>query len=258
MDRLNIPEQLISVIMPMYNCEKYIEEAINSVLAQTYDAWELIVIDDGSMDSTASIVEELSKDDIRIRFYRNEKNEGVSATRNAGVLLARGDWIAFLDSDDMWEKSKLEKQMFFARDLNANFVFTGASFINENSEPYNGIFNVPLKVVYKELLKQNVISCSSVMIKKDYIIKYKMENDNTHEDFGSWLRILKKEQYAYAINEPLLIYRISSKSKSSNKVKSLKMAYKTYRFVGINPVTAIYYMGWYVVRGLRKYRYIKK
>jgi teichuronic acid biosynthesis glycosyltransferase TuaG len=140
----------------------------------------------------------------------------------------------------------------------ANFLFTGASFIDENNVPFKGIFEVPKKVSYKKLLKQNVISCSSVLIKKNYIEKYKMERDDTHEDFGTWLRILKEEPYAYSINEPLLIYRISSKSKSGNKLKSIKMTYKTYRFVGLFPTTSVYYLIWYIFNGLKKYRKIRK
>lgn len=249
-------EELVSIIMPAYNCEKFVTASINSVLAQTYKNYELIVIDDGSNDETMKILDEFSKSDVRIRLYANEKNQGVSATRNRGVSLAKGSWIAFLDSDDCWEKVKLTKQLIYAKETGADFIFSGSSFIDEESRPYSGILEVPEKVSFQELVKQNVISCSSVLIKKSYMEKYKMEKDDTHEDFGSWLRILKIKKFAYGINEPLLIYRISSNSKSSNKLKSLGMAYRTYRFVGINPIFSLYYLIWYIIKGVKKYRNI--
>ncbi|NJJ41638.1 glycosyltransferase family 2 protein [Paenibacillus apii] len=249
-------DQLISIIMPAYNCEKYVEEAINSVLAQTYQNYELIVIDDGSTDGTVKKIENLRKVDNRIRLYINEKNQGVAETRNKGVSIAKGDWIAFLDSDDCWKEEKLEKQIDFAHKTKGDFIFTGSSFIDENSEPYGGLLEVPEVISYKALLKQNVISCSSVLIKKTYIEKYRMEKDEIHEDFGSWLRILKSEQFAYGLNEPLLIYRISKNSKSGNKLKSLCMAYRTYRYVGLSSIKSTYYICWYVIRGIRKYKRI--
>ncbi|QWU18515.1 glycosyltransferase family 2 protein [Paenibacillus sophorae] len=252
-------DNIISIIMPTYNCEKYVEEAIYSVLAQTYQNYELIVIDDGSTDKTVDKINILMKTDQRIKLYINEKNQGVAATRNKGVALASGIWIAFLDSDDRWKDEKLEKQFNHAYDTKGNFLFTGSSFIDENSEPYRGVLEVPEKVTYKELLKQNIISCSSVLIKKIYIEKYRMENDDTHEDFGSWLRILKEEEmFAYGLNQPLLVYRISKNSKSGNKLKSLKMSYKTYRYVGLDIMKSTYFMCWYVFRSIRKYRNIKK
>ena len=250
--------QLVSIIMPAYNCEKFIEEAVNSVFKQTYDSWELIIIDDLSNDNTVAIIEKLSTRDNRIRFFRNEFNLGVSKTRNKGINMAKGDWIAFLDSDDIWSKEKLEKQIIFANNYKVNFIFTGSSFVNENSIPYKGNLNIPNRVDYKQLLKHNIISCSSVLIKKVYMLKYRMERDDTHEDFGTWLRVLKEEPFAYGINEPLLIYRISNFSKSSNKIKSLIMAYKTYRFIGINPLVTLYYLCWYIIMGLKKYKNIYK
>ncbi len=259
-------EALISVIMPVYNSEKYVVDAIKSVLNQTYHNIELIVIDDFSTDGTASIVKELSQMDSRIKFHINNKNLGVSAARNKGVSLSRGDWIAYLDSDDMWTDNKLEKQYNLINVKNVDFVFTGSSFVNEKGKSLEWTLGVPEKITFKELLKQNVISCSSVLIKKHYVEKYKMDRDDIHEDFGTWLRILKSGtydennscgMYAYGINEPLLIYRISSNSKSGNKIKSMMMNYKTYRYVGLNPLTSLYYMCWYVVRGLRKYGKLK-
>ncbi|MFE7063735.1 glycosyltransferase family 2 protein [Sutcliffiella sp. NPDC057660] len=250
-------EKLISIIMPAYNCERYIEEAIKSVIEQTYQFWELIVIDDGSRDNTVRIIKELSIKDTRIKLYINETNQGVSATRNRGITLANGNWIAFLDSDDMWKKNKLEKQLLHSQKINSEFTFTGSSFINDVGDFYQGIFDVPKKVSYKELRTHNVISCSSVLIKKRFFENIKMENDDMHEDYAVWLRVLRTGVYAYGVNEPLLIYRISKNSKSGNKLKTFKMTYKVFRFIGINPLASIYYMVRHIMGSIKKYKNIK-
>lgn len=257
MGNTDTPLPLVSIIMPAYNCEKYIAESINSVLMQSYKNYELIIIDDGSKDKTVEIIKNFSLRDSRLKICINKKNQGVSYSRNKGIEIAVGEWIAFLDSDDLWKETKLEEQILLALEKNVSFLFTGSSFINETGQPYSGIFEVPTEISYNQLLKQNVISCSSVMIKKFHLEKYKMERDDTHEDFGLWLRILKNGTKAYGINEPLLIYRISSKSKSSNKIKSVKMTYKTYRYVGLNFFTSTYYLFWYIVKSYIKYKNIK-
>lgn len=247
-------EALVSIVMPAYNCEKYVVEAINSVLAQTYRNWELLVLDDGSKDNTLLIIEEFSQKDSRIKALPNRRNMGVSATRNRGIELASGNWIAFLDSDDKWEPEKLEKQFEIVEKKSAEFLFTGASYINEEGEPYKGIFEVPEKVTYKKLRNQNVISCSSVLVKKKYFQNIKMERDEMHEDYAVWLRILKTGVTAFGVNEPLLIYRISKNSKSGNKIKTVKMTYKVFRFVGINPIGSAYFMIRHVMGSISKYR----
>ena len=249
-------ESLVSIIMPAYNCEKYVEEAINSVLAQTYQNWELIVIDDGSKDNTFQIITEFGQKDSRIKPLQNEKNMGVSATRNRGIDLANGDWIAFLDSDDMWVPTKLEKQLKVAEEKSAEFLFTGASYIDEEGKPFKGIFEIPEIVSHKRLRYLNVISCSSVLIKKKFFNTIRMERDEMHEDYAAWLRILRLGINAFGINEPMLIYRISRHSKSGNKLKTVKMTYKVFRFIGINPIGSAYFMLRHIIGSLGKYKRI--
>ena len=249
-------ETFISVIMPAYNCDQYIEEAINSVTNQTYQNWELLVVDDCSNDKTTQIIEKLSKVDSRIRFYSNKKNQGVSATRNKAISLANGSWLAFLDSDDIWDKTKLEKQINYANDRNAEFIFTGSSYTNEDGEFYPGGFEVPDEVIYEQLRNQNVISCSSVLIKRHFFDTIQMENDEMHEDYGVWLRVLRLGVTAYGINEPLLVYRISRNSKSGNKIKTIKMTYKVFRFIGINPIGSAYFTMRHIMGAFNKYRKI--
>lgn len=247
---------LVSIVMPAYNCEKYVVEAINSILAQTYRNWELLVLDDGSKDDTLRIIEEFSQKDSRIKALPNGKNMGVSATRNRGIELASGEWIAFLDSDDMWKPEKLEKQFEIVEKEAAEFLFTGSSYINEEGEAYKEIFEVPEKITYKKLRNQNVISCSSVLVKKKYFEHIKMEKDEMHEDYAVWLRILKTGVTAFGVNEPLLIYRISRNSKSGNKMKTVKMTYKVFRFVGINSIGSAYFMIRHVLASVGKYKRI--
>lgn len=249
-------ETLISIVMPAYNCEKYVLNAINSVLDQTYKNWELLVIDDGSKDNTLQIIKELGEKDFRIKALANKENMGVSATRNRGIELAIGEWIAFLDSDDMWKSSKLERQLEIAEKKGAEFIFTGSSYINEQGEPFKGIFEVPEKITYQKLRNHNVISCSSVLVKKKYFENIKMEKDEMHEDYAVWLRILKLGITAYGLNEPLLIYRISRNSKSGNKMKTVKMTYKVFRYIGINFIGATYFTTRHVFASVRKYKRI--
>lgn len=250
---------MVAIIMPAYNCEKYMRSAVESVKAQTYTDWTLFIIDDCSTDRTRILAEELAETDERIVVKHNKKNTGVAKTRNRGVREADSEWIAFLDSDDLWRPDKLEKQIKLSEKIStANLIFTGSGFIKENGEKINYILHVPEKINRKELLKQNLISCSSVLINRDLMLKHPMpEKEMIHEDFASWLRILDEEEYAYGIDEPLLIYRRSESSKSGNKAKAAKMNWNTYRNVEISPVKAAYYMCWYVIKGLMKYRHLK-
>lgn len=250
-------QPLVSIIMPAYNCEKYIEKSIQSVICQTYKNWELLIIDDGSKDRTLEIIKKFQKEDFRIKVIKNEINLGVSETRNKGIASAKGDWIAFLDSDDLWVNDKLEKQIKLIENKGAEFVFTGSSYITEEGIPYQGIFEVEEKITYKKLRNQNIISCSSVLLKKFFFENIKMEKDDMHEDYAVWLRILREGVIAHGINEPLLIYRISKNSKSGNKLKTVKMTYKVFRFIGLNPLSSFYFMCRHILGALNKYKKIK-
>lgn len=249
--------KLVSVIMPAYNAEKTILQSINSVINQTYTNWELIIVDDGSNDESLEIIKNVKEKDKRINFYQNKKNLGVSETRNKGITKSKGNLIAFLDSDDLWVHTKLEIQINKMKKLNSDFSFTSACFINEESKMLEGNFNVPDTVDYNKLKKHNVISCSSVIINKKFFKKNKMERDDIHEDFVFWLKILRQGNIAHGIKEPLLIYRISTSSKSGNKLKSMSMTYNVFRYIEINPVTSVYFTIRHLIGAFFKYRNIK-
>lgn len=249
---------LVSVIMPAYNAEKTIQSAINSVIAQTFGDFELIIIDDCSKDGTFEIISSFQSKDERIVPLRNEQNSGAAATRNRGVSAARGEWIAFLDSDDIWRKDKLEKQMeCLSKNREAVLCFTASSFIDDAGNEYSYIMNVPQTVTYKQLLKGNSISCSSVVIKSSLMKTLKMPNDKMHEDYYIWLTVLKEYEFAYGINEPLLIYRLSSNSKSSSRTKSAKMLFNSYKAVGYNSLKSALYVFRYMFYSIKKRRAIK-
>lgn len=254
---MELAQELISIIMPAYNSEKYIAQSIDSVLAQTWKNWELIVVDDASSDHTCDVVELYVSQYPQIQLIKNRKNQGAAQARNIGIHQAKGQWIAFLDSDDCWMPQKLEKQIIVSRSTASDFLFTGSEFMDETGKRLAGRLSVPSVISYRQLLKQNVISCSSVLIKKELLILYPMEGNNLHEDFSLWLKILRDCKIsATGIDEPLIIYRINSSSKSGNKKKSALMTYRVYRSLGLNPGIALYYWCWYVYLSLRKYKKI--
>ncbi len=245
MGKQNTSIPRVSIVMPAYNSERFIEGSIRSVMNQVFEAWELIVIDDGSRDNTAEIVSKLATEDERIRFLQNDFNRGASYTRNRAISLANSEWVAFLDSDDLWTNDKLEKQVALAEEHPDVMIFyTASSFINEDGEPYEYVMEAKEQITYKELLQKNLLSCSSVMVRSSIIREVKMPSDKMHEDYFAWLNILRIHKVAYGVNEPLLIYRLRNNSKSSNRIKSALMLYRTYRAVGYNFIHA----GWLVFR----------
>ena len=248
----------ISIIMPAYNAAPFIGAAVESVLNQTFDDFELIIIDDCSKDETPAIIRSYALRDTRIIFLRNPENVGVSKTRNYGIAQARGEWIAFLDSDDMWRPDKLEKQInLLDEHPEVQISYTASSFIDYAGNPFNYVLPAEAKTTYRTLLRMNLMSCSSVMVRKDVISQVKMADDRMHEDYSAWLQILREVPYAYGINEPLLIYRLSKNSKSSNRIKSAKMIYASYRHVGYGAATAALFMIRYSIFSITKRFMIK-
>ena len=243
---------LVSIIMAAYNAEHTIRRAIKSVLNQTYQNFELIIVNDCSKDSTEDIV--LSFQDPRIVLLSNSRNLGVSKTRHEALVWAKGEWIAILDSDDAWAPTKLEKQINKQLGTGANFIFTGSAFMDSHGHPIQYILHVPEKVTYRDLLKQNIISNSSVLIQKSLLLKNEVLNDRLHEDYACWLKILKSGIPAYGVDEPLLIYRISQNSKTGNKFNSAMMNWRTFSYLGMSMPSALTNMCWYTANGLKKYK----
>lgn len=244
--------------MAAYNAEKTIEQAIISVLNQTYTNFELIVVDDCSIDSTCEIINRYKNKDSRIKLIENKHNLGVSHTRHKGIQNISGKWIAFLDSDDAWNVEKLEKQLNLQMQTGAKLLFTGSTFMDEDGSPIDWYLHAPQKITYKELLKQNLLSNSSSLVLAELYKQNEAVGNHMHEDFASWLQIMRHGIDAYGVDEPLLIYRISKNSKSGNKLKAAKMNWNTYRYVGLNLLQSFYYMCWYTVNGVLKYRNLNR
>lgn len=248
-------DPLVSVVIPAFNAEETILQSIQSVLNQTHRKLELIIVDDASTDKTLQIASVCAKKDSRIHIIQHIKNLGVSYSRNHGIEVSQGEWIALLDSDDMWQPDKIEKQCKAIRTSpSCSICFTGAAFIDEQNHFYRYTLSVPQRIGYRELLKQNLISCSSVLVKKEALKLHPMICDPMiHEDYATWLQILKDEPYAIGIDEPLLIYRIGRHSKSGNKFRAAKMQWRSYKVVGIHGLNALRYFVAYTWRNLRKY-----
>lgn len=242
---------LVSVIMPAYNAEEYIEQAICSVLAQDVPL-ELLIIDDCSRDSTAEIAGKYA-DGSKVVLLRNEKNQGVAKSRNLGIRRAAGKYIAFLDADDWWEEGKLKHQCRRLEETGRVLCCTGRELMNPDGTSQGKVINVPEEITYSMLLKTNRIPCSSVVAKTEAVREFYMCHDELHEDYILWLRMLKKYGAALGINEPFLKSRMSRGGKSRNKLKSAKMMFGTYRFVGLGVLPSCWYFLMYTIHGFLKY-----
>ena len=244
---------LISIIIPVYNAEKFIEDTINTVINQTYDNYEIILIDDCSTDNSVNIINKYLNEDIKL--YKNKENIGVGLTRNAGIKHSKGDYIAFLDADDLWDKEKLEKQVKFMQDNNYVFTYTGYVFSNALGEPTCKKIYVPSKCGYEDYLKTTIIWTSTVMIDMNYFTKEDiyMPNQRRGEDGATWLKLLKKIDYAYGYNEILSRYRRTKNSLSSNKFKSIARVWNLYyKSEKLGLFRSIYYFMHYCVNAIRK------
>ena len=230
MDDSKSAQPLVSVIMPCYNSEKYIAEAIRSVVAQTYSNWELLIFDDGSTDHTAEIALAFEADDPRIFFYRNQYNLGVARTRNQGIEIARGEWIALIDSDDIWHQEKLQKQLEKAQKTGAHIIYT--SYTLFDSEQGNKTdYIVPCCVDYNSMLVENTIGCSTVLLQHSVLERHRFLKEFYHEDYVLWLELLKAGYTAAGCTEVLVDWRFAQTSRSFNKWLAAKNRWIIYRKV---------------------------
>lgn len=220
---------LVSIIMPSYNCSDYIEETINSVLAQTYVNWELIIVDDCSSDDTLEILKKVQDKDNRIIVHQLEVNSGAAVARNKALEKAQGEYIAFLDSDDLWSPNKLELQINFMKNNNYIFTCTFYDKINENGASLNNIISYKFKADYNDVLKNcpgnsTVIYNATAIEEKKYITPIKKRND-----YLMWLNLMKKVDYLYCLEEVLSSHRIRENSLSKNKFSLVKYHWRIYR-----------------------------
>ena len=247
-------DDLVSIITPAYNAAAYIAETIESVLAQTYQNWEMLIVNDCSKDNTAEIVQSYAVKDKRIKLINLKQNSGAAAARNTAIQNAKGRYIAFLDSDDLWKEEKLQKQIQFMQQNEYVFTFTAYEHFKDVKENVQNSVKVSQSLNYKQALKGNQIGCLTVILDRKQIHNIQFSNER-HEDYILWLNILKSSITAYGLNESLALYRIgNSKSISNNKLKSALWTWKVYKeSQEFSMLKSAYYMLFYVMNGLRKH-----
>lgn len=222
-------EGLVSVITPTYNCADFIAETIESVQKQTYSKWEMIIVDDKSTDNTKEIVERYAKNDSRIKYYCLECNSGAAVARTKAMQIADGEYMAFIDSDDLWLENKLESQLEFMNDEDCAISCTAYQQIDENGNLLNKVIKTIEKTDYNRLLLDCPVGNSTVMYNVKKMGKFEVPNIRKRNDDALWLQMLKKEKYIMGMPDVLMYYRVRKNSISSNKLKVIKYHWILYR-----------------------------
>ena len=244
---------LISIITPNYNASKYIAATIESVQKQTYSNWELLIVDDCSSDNSVEIIKTFQKNDARIKLLELTQNAGPAIVRNEGIKQAQGNYLTFIDADDIWLPNFIEISLKKIKE-SEGFVFASYHRFNEDLEPCYKDFIVPSKVNYADILKSNSISCLTAFIDINKLGKFYMPEVLYRQDMGLWLKYLKRIDVAIGIKQPLAIYRIRKKSHSRNKLNLLKHQWKFYRNVAqLSILESMYYFLCWMFFGVRKY-----
>lgn len=242
-----------SIITPMYNCKEYISQTIQSVINQSYESWELILIDDCSTDGTFEEVSEAYKDHPQIIIIKNQVNSGAGYTRNHGLELSKGRYIAFLDSDDIWCSEKLQKQLTFMKTNNAPISHSSFSFINENGNKRSGLVEVTERVNLETLMRKTEIGTSTAIIDTNITGKFSFELIRTRQDIRLWMELMSLGHISYGLDEVLVNYRVRSNQISSNKFKMLWQTFKVYiSFTKIPMTSRIFYFFSYVINSVCK------
>lgn len=243
---------LISIIVPVYQSERFIAETIEAVQKQSYENWELLLVDDCSKDGSCAVIEKKAAEDSRIRLIRQEMNGGAARARNKGVQNALGRYLCFLDSDDLWEPDKLASELAFMQQQQAGFVFTGYEFADEYGKGLGKIVNVPDEITYSEALKNTTIFTSTVMIDRAQI----QDKDIfmpiiASEDTATWWHLLKTYGKACGLNQNLVKYRRSASTLSSNKLEAIKRIWRLYRKQEkLNVIYSAYCMCFWALRAV--------
>lgn len=245
---------LVSIITPAFNAARFIQETIQSVQTQTYQHWEMIIVDDCSRDHTCEIIQHRVAADRRVRLIKHTHNGGPSAARNTALKAARGRYIAFLDSDDLWLPSKLERQLAFMQESKAALSFTQYRRISETGEACGRLMSIPQTLTYHDLLKNTAMATLTVIIDREMTGSFAMVNTH-YDDFTLWLLLLKRGFTAYGLREDLARYRIVGTSWSRHKGKSAMWVWHTYRQIeGLSIPRAAWCFLHYAWNGYVKYR----
>lgn len=242
-------DELVSVITPVYNSERFIAETIKSVMAQTYKNWEMIIVDDCSNDNTASVISQF--EDQRIKYYKLDHNSGAAVARNVAIEKAKGRYIAFLDADDMWKPDKLDKQITFMKNFNIGFSFTSYEIVKKNN---NKVIRVPKTMNYSQFMKNTIIGTSTVIIDRKIIGDFRLVDVRKDHDSMTWAKLLREGNIAYGLNISLSYYRKVSGSISNNKFKAFITHWKNCRKIEKVPLLkCIYYFIFYTINAIKKH-----
>lgn len=248
--------ELVSVIVPVYNAEKFIREAMDSVRAQTYESWELLLVEDGSSDGSVDVITDYIAEmqETRIRLIRQPTNQGAARARNRGVREAAGRYIAYLDADDLWMPEKLEHEIQFMEKKNAAFAFTGYEFADEHGVGLGKVVRVPETLVYQQALSNTTIFTTTVMFDTTKISKELLEMPQIKsEDTALWWQILRTGYTAYGLDENLVRYRRAGRTLSSNKLKAIQRIWNLYRKAeGLNLARSVWHFCFWAVHAVRR------
>lgn len=250
---------VVSVIMPAYNAQQSIAQSIESVIAQTYENWELIVVDDCSKDNTSEIVRRYADADRRVHLYPNQTNLGAAGSRNEAFRHCSGEYIAFLDSDDLWMPEKLEKQVALALSSQPDIIYTSYEIMDDAGKTAYSDFIVPTHTDFDATLKFSPIGCSTAFISRKMMEKWLFPTDIYQEDYAYWLLLLKNGATAAGIQDVLVRYRYARGTRSSNKIKNAYRRWQTYRdYLGLPFFRSVYLSAYYGLKGIQKYRPVRK
>lgn len=245
---------IVSVVIPVYNAEKYLRETVMSALNQTYTNVEIILIDDNSTDKSSKIIKELQQHFSNIIYYRQPQNRGAGVARNMGLSLARGRFIAFLDADDVWKEDKLAMQIQCMNRTKSPFIYTAIEMINELGEVIKSQRVISEKVNYHFLLRNTVIATSSVLIDRNFFGDFRMSDRRGGQDYATWLKLLRDGCEAIGLKAPLVQYRRVANSLSSNKFKSIHQVWEIQtQDEHLPKMLALLNVGYFIVNALKKY-----
>tara|TARA_B100000780_G_C21067819_1_gene429492 strand:+ start:512 stop:1267 length:756 start_codon:yes stop_codon:yes gene_type:complete len=243
----------ISIITPTYNSEKFILDTIISVVNQSYVNWEMIITDDCSTDNTYALVKKFIVNDDRIIIHKLKTNSGSAIARQNSLSHAKGNYIAFLDSDDTWLRHKLKTQLNFMREKKVSISFTSYFVMNEKGASLNKTIKAVEKVNYHEYMKNTIIGMSTSMIDTSIVGHVVFKNIRTRQDTYLWISLLKQGHMAYGISEPLANYRLRGDSISANKIKSALQVWNLYfNFEKLGIIKSLYYFIFYLFNAVKK------
>lgn len=253
MDRQFV-DGLVSVITPVYNAEKYIGNALESIFCQTYKNIEIVLVDDCSTDRSSQIIAQYKESHPEITYFRQHQNMGAGAARNKALEIAAGQYVAFLDSDDLWKPDKTKKQIKRMKEIKSPFSYAAIEMIDEKGRLIKGKRSIKESCDYKYLLNNTMIATSSVIIDRTVLGDFRMPLRRGGQDYATWLMLFRNHVVACGINEALVSYRVSSHSLSSNKFKSLRQVWEIQtQNEGIGKIPAAFHVGCFVLNAAKKY-----